>query len=360
MNENDSLLPGLKKSLGPHLQPLSKSESRNRVEAKFEGTEQVDMTPALIEANHPELTDFENAAELMKYCEKLLACIRKNGEKLELGLWQSAEHLLKVKEDLVSANVERRGREEEVVNWSFVLKYLLSTNSKLKRQLVDMGASSAVAAMGMGGRGGGNRNRGEAGRGGIGGGGGGGGHDRAQNGNMGFANAFNAKTKMDVMENMEDEAAMKIQVGFRNMQAVDDSLLVNTPKIIAGGQTPKGPLSPASVKKIVPNQKVAAALIERVKNMTIEDIKRLPEGSQAKVYKLRKELGLEGKNENGKGKTREGASEVRKVPIEAAEPSFTVTPKTNNQRQQERMRNENVGEDDSSDESSDEGDFRQH
>ena len=35
----------------------------------------------------------------------------------------------------MSQTMERRQREEEVVNWSFVLKYLLSTNSKLRRQL---------------------------------------------------------------------------------------------------------------------------------------------------------------------------------------------------------------------------------
>ncbi|GMI36232.1 hypothetical protein TrRE_jg76, partial [Triparma retinervis] len=230
MNENDTLGAGLKKSLGPHLQPLSKKESRSRVEARFEGIELVDMKPTLMEGNHPELSEFENVEALMSYSEKLLACIRSNGEKLELGLWQTTEWFLNVKEELVSVNVERRGREEEVVNWSFVLKYLLSTNSKLRRKLA--------------GRGGGG-----GGRGGIFAG-------------AGDPNALNTRTKMAVMEDLEDEAAAKIQAGFRRMAVGDDGdddlddgdarseereregaagdSLVGTPKIIAGAaQTPR-------------------------------------------------------------------------------------------------------------------------
>jgi hypothetical protein len=40
-----------------------------------------------------------------------------------------------VKSELVEQMVERRQREEEVVNWSCILKYLLSASTKLKRQL---------------------------------------------------------------------------------------------------------------------------------------------------------------------------------------------------------------------------------
>ena len=149
MSKNDALLPGMKESLGPHLQPLSKNESRKRVEARFEGVQMVNMTPALMEGAHPELADFESTEALMAYCEKLLVCIRSNGEKLELGLWQTTEWFLNVKEELMSVNVERRGREEEVVNWSFVLKYLLSTNSKLRRQLAGRREGGRGASSGM-------------------------------------------------------------------------------------------------------------------------------------------------------------------------------------------------------------------
>ena len=71
-------------------------------------------------------------------------------------------------------------------------------------------------------------------------------------------------------------------------------------------------MSPSSARKIIPDTAVASALIERVKNMTQEDIRNLPPGSQTKVLKLRTELGL------------------KELPIEAAQPSFTITPKVEN------------------------------
>eukprot|EP00520_Triparma_pacifica_P004961 CAMPEP_0118663124 /NCGR_PEP_ID=MMETSP0785-20121206/17231_1 /TAXON_ID=91992 /ORGANISM="Bolidomonas pacifica, Strain CCMP 1866" /LENGTH=87 /DNA_ID=CAMNT_0006556781 /DNA_START=1 /DNA_END=260 /DNA_ORIENTATION=+ len=79
-------------------------------------------------------------------------------------------------------------------------------------------------------------------------------------------------------------------------------------------------MSPSSARKIIPDTAVASALIERVKNMTNEDIRNLPPGSQTKVLKLRSELGLD----SVAGESR------KKVPIEVEEPSFTVTPKTEN------------------------------
>ena len=44
-------------------------------------------------------------------------------------------HYKDVKEELCSEMVEKRRREEEVVNWSYILKYLLSSSSKLRKQL---------------------------------------------------------------------------------------------------------------------------------------------------------------------------------------------------------------------------------
>ena len=82
MSQNDTIGAGLKRSLGPHLQPLSKSESRARISARFDGVDLVDMSPHLVKEPHPEVTDFETASDLMDYCDKLLKCIRANGEKV--------------------------------------------------------------------------------------------------------------------------------------------------------------------------------------------------------------------------------------------------------------------------------------
>jgi hypothetical protein len=48
------------------------------------------------------------------------------------------QQLLECKEELVTQMMERRQREEEVVNWSCILKYLLSTTSKLRLQIKQM------------------------------------------------------------------------------------------------------------------------------------------------------------------------------------------------------------------------------
>ena len=43
--------------------------------------------------------------------------------------------MIEAKDQIASQLVEQRQREEEVVNWSYVLKHLLSTNSALKEEI---------------------------------------------------------------------------------------------------------------------------------------------------------------------------------------------------------------------------------
>ena len=105
--------------------------------------------------------------------------------------------LFDIKEELVETNVERRGREEEVVNWSFVLKYLLSTNSKLRRQLagrsnlasVLSNSSSTLIPS----------------------------SSAVHTSNRSYANAFNLQTYQSVSSTYRDTAASKIQAGFRKL-----------------------------------------------------------------------------------------------------------------------------------------------
>ncbi|GMH75444.1 hypothetical protein TL16_g06766 [Triparma laevis f. inornata] len=296
MEANDGIGEGLKKSLGPHLQPLTKTESRERISARFDGPQDsVDTTPHLLSSPHPELSDFAGVAELMDYCDVLLNCIRMNGEKLELGLWKTAENFYSIKEDLAESNVERREREEEVVNWSFVLKYLLSTNSKLRRQL--NGRENLTQVLDSG------RSKLDA-------------------------NAFNMRTKMDVMEDMQYDAASKIQAGFRKIRSLSGTHLPEG--------SPQAPMSPTSIKKILPDERVAKALIDRVSGMTEADISALPLQAQANVRKLRMELGV------GNGN--------KKIPIETEAPSFAVTPVAKSGEDEE---DEDEDEDESSEEEDD-------
>ena len=47
--------------------------------------------------------------------------------------------------ELTDCYFEKRSRDEEVVNWSYILKYLLSSNSNLKKELRAIAAPGATA-----------------------------------------------------------------------------------------------------------------------------------------------------------------------------------------------------------------------
>ena len=137
-------------------------------------------------------------------------------------------------DELASLVVERRCREEEVVNWSFVLKYLLSTTSKLKGELKGRGSLSGM--LGGGGEGGGS----------------------------GIASGSSAAVAM---------ATPISKVGSNSKNNNNNHNM-----------------SPESARKIVPNQQVAQALIDKVKGMSEADINKLPEEVQANVKRLRMEM----------------------------------------------------------------------
>ena len=110
---------------------------------------------------------------------------------------------------------------------------------------------------------------------------------------------------MSVMEDMQSDAASKIQAGFRKIRSLSDTSSSVDP--------PKTPMSPTSIKKILPDERVAKALIDRVSSMTEADISALPLQAQANVRKLRTELGMD--------------TDKKKIPIEFEAPSFqAVTP----------------------------------
>jgi hypothetical protein len=69
--------------------------------------------------------------------DSILNGVRSNLELLSTCLEKRDGIFRELKDDLMIQYVEKRNREEEVVNWSYILKYLLSTMSKLKQQIKD-------------------------------------------------------------------------------------------------------------------------------------------------------------------------------------------------------------------------------
>ena len=311
-------------------------------------------------------------------------CIRKNGEKLELGLWEKSEQFFEVKEELADDMVEKRQREEEVVNWSFVLKYLLSTNSKLRRQLSgrdalrglldDSSASMSSSVVGRSGMK--EEDDGEEGH-----------HSvdvtptrnnrGLHNGKVGGGGGVGPMLKSGFMKLDSSVDVSGLGMNGVGDESADTHSLAATPIIIgAAAQTPrtreghqqqqqqqqhkqkqkqkqqpqtqqnhtrqKGKLanseeesdegevdsvqmSPDRVKQLLPNEKVAQALINRVKQMTEADIEKLPPSARLNVWQLRREFGIEG-NSGGSMGGGEGGS-VKKVAIQADTPtSFRVSP----------------------------------
>ena len=304
MEACDGLDKGRRDSLGPHLKPISRLQSRERVTARFAGGDgNVDMRPSFVKevveevGRHPELTDFESTGAVLDYCDELLMCVRKNGEKLELGLWEKTAQFVEVKEELAEDMVERRQREEEVVNWSFVLKYLLGTNSKLRQQLSGRDALRGILEDGSEG-GGGDLDVTPAKS------------NRQQGGVGGVGSAANVNVNVSDMEGL---ATPVVVSGGGDMVSVNGSINGSVDGSVSTANSVN--MSPERVKKLLPSNKVANALIERVRRMTLEDIAKLPEAARANVWQIRREFKMD----------EEGS--VKKVAIEADTPtSFRVSP----------------------------------
>lgn len=64
----------------------------------------------------------------------MVLMVEHNLDLVQELLRRKDEHYSSIKRDLSSQLLEKRQREEEVVNWSFILKYLLQSNSQLRFQ----------------------------------------------------------------------------------------------------------------------------------------------------------------------------------------------------------------------------------
>lgn len=141
--------PDAGKHTGRHLNHISRPTARARVgglhhfgaaAAAAAGGEadgrRWPMPPVVTpDIEHPPLSAFSDRESLVSYVEHLKNTVLVNLNFLSEMLATGDAYYNLAKEELVEQTVERRRREEEMVNWSYVLKYLLDTNSQLRGAL---------------------------------------------------------------------------------------------------------------------------------------------------------------------------------------------------------------------------------
>lgn len=170
MSKNDPGLAGKKPNLseeeegnqkiGSHLASLSRLEALTRVEGQYRSNNEPihlqDRTvrPIPIHLSYtdgsgdkeeveenvvikPALFHYETVEEVAAALTAMHRAIKRNFASLQGIMVRKDHHYLSLKQELADQLVEKRKREEEVVNWSYILKYLLSSASKLRKQLQD-------------------------------------------------------------------------------------------------------------------------------------------------------------------------------------------------------------------------------
>jgi hypothetical protein len=149
MEFNDPLLRNLvnlsseKVSIGSHLAPLSYVESRAKVQSRFPTNNDARslaasnraLASAISSQKASKFDDFTSWEDLAQSLVQQHSRIRESLNLVLMTLRSKDVSYDGIKEELIEQLVERRKREEEVVNWSYILKYLLNTSSKLKKQL---------------------------------------------------------------------------------------------------------------------------------------------------------------------------------------------------------------------------------
>ena len=139
MEQND---PNGQQHLDSHLLPLSHVEAMTRVQAihisNNEAVAGLDTSITVAKINSKiknNFNDYESVKELSEAIASMHGIMQQNIQSISTIMARKDEHYNEIKKDLTGQLVERRKREEEVMNWSYILKYLLSTTSKLKKQL---------------------------------------------------------------------------------------------------------------------------------------------------------------------------------------------------------------------------------
>ena len=139
--------------LGPHLAPMDMREARHQVDSLFPSNN-YGAELFVVETSQPPLMkraldNFESLPELLQYISELKVAMSRNNAAFDQLMKAKDLHFTELKKELVVQSKERRHRQEEVLNWSYVLRYLLNTNSTLRQQLkggvaIDDGLSQKV------------------------------------------------------------------------------------------------------------------------------------------------------------------------------------------------------------------------
>lgn len=144
--EKEDPLRGSKnfKNIGSHLAPLSKLDAMTRVQTAFPSNNVDDngngasvLIPKVIDELRlkEDVTDFNDPQELATVLSLLQEAIEHNMQLVSQIMQRKDAWFGKLQGELVNQMVEKRKREEEVLNWSYILKYLLQQTSELKSQI---------------------------------------------------------------------------------------------------------------------------------------------------------------------------------------------------------------------------------
>lgn len=81
------------------------------------------------------ILDFDSPVDFVEACGTLHAAVQRNLGSISIFMERKDTHYKALKQELMSQMLEKRKREEEVLNWSYILKHLLASSAKLKDQL---------------------------------------------------------------------------------------------------------------------------------------------------------------------------------------------------------------------------------
>lgn len=166
-------------NFGNHLAPLSKLDAMRRVEGQHRtnngpvGTwdrQSIQPDPSLTVNNEwkteidpktqqtmtslndyheipllPSVYNYQSLEELVASLTTVHKHLQQSIGSVSTVLVRKDLHYKTIKQELTTQLVEKRQREEEVVNWSFILKYLLASSTKLRKQLqVEKNRTSSI------------------------------------------------------------------------------------------------------------------------------------------------------------------------------------------------------------------------
>ncbi len=132
--------------LGPHYESMDMREARQQVDSQFPsnnfGAEDFVLQTSQSALPKRALQNFDSLPSLLQYISELKVSMSRNNAAFDNLMKAKDKHFSELKNEVVVQTKERRHRQEEVLNWSYVLRYLLKTISTLKQQLQDGGTSS--------------------------------------------------------------------------------------------------------------------------------------------------------------------------------------------------------------------------